>query len=67
MSAVRADTKRLIARQLCIANEQIWDKLSIKQAVTYLTLAETIIATVERKAKICVWPSGTQIDFEKDY
>lgn len=38
----------LIARQIAIFNQHIWEKLPEKRQVEYLTLARNIIATVER-------------------
>lgn len=38
----------LIARQIAIFNQHIWEKLPEKRRIEYLTLTRSIIATVER-------------------
>lgn len=44
----RAETKHLIARQVAIFNGQQFEKLALKPKLAMLTLAESILATVER-------------------
>lgn len=50
--ARRADTKRMIARQIAIADGYVWQShpnaQQMRKHQTYLTLAENILATVER-------------------
>lgn len=48
----RMDARLLIARQVALCNGQQWDKLAPKQREIYRTLAENILATVERKASV---------------
>jgi len=51
----RDKTKELIARQICISNQQIFERISRPQRFIYLTLAENILATVERQAYSVQW------------
>lgn len=48
MSA-RAETKVLIARQVSLVEGRSWSQLSAASRIQYLTIAENILATVERK------------------
>lgn len=38
----------LVARQIAMFNQHIWEKIPEKRRIEYLTLACNIIATVER-------------------
>lgn len=42
------DTATLIARQIAVFNGLVWDRLTDKTRITYLTLARSIMATMER-------------------
>lgn len=53
--AARTETKTLIARQIAIAEGKIWDRLPQKARAGYLTLANNILATVERKMGSWKW------------
>ncbi len=48
----RDKTKLLLARQLAIQQEQIWEKLAPRARERLLTFAGTLLATVERKASV---------------
>lgn len=50
MSA-RSETLFLVARQIATFNGQIFDKLDMRKRAATLTLAENILATVERKLR----------------
>jgi TRAP-type C4-dicarboxylate transport system substrate-binding protein len=41
-------TKLLVARQIAVFNGQVWNRLDVKAQTRLLTLAASIIATVER-------------------
>lgn len=49
MSTNRDDAIRLVARQICIMNGQIWNNIPLKQQDRYITHAGNMVATVERK------------------
>ncbi len=51
----RDEAKRLTARQIAIADHKVWDRLPNKSQAMYLTLAENIIVTIERKMKDYRW------------
>lgn len=51
-TASRRDCKMLIARQCALAQGQQFDTLDHKQRVIYFTLADSILATVERKSDV---------------
>lgn len=53
--ANRTETKTLIARQIAIAEGKVWDRLPRSAQIGYLTLANNILATVERKMKEWKW------------
>jgi hypothetical protein len=48
----RDEAKLLIARQIAINNGLVWGNLKLRDQYIYLTLAENILATVERKAEV---------------
>lgn len=45
----RTETLTLIARQIAVSEGRIWDKLDHKARAALLTLAGSIMATVERR------------------
>ena len=53
----RGETKILIARQIAIFNGQSWERLSPERKNATLTLAENILATVERNQMAFKWDS----------
>lgn len=64
MTVTRNATKILIARQICISQGLVWVKILAQPKLgdVYLTLAENIIATVERQMLDFVWPNGDTKD-----
>lgn len=44
----RHDTRTLIARQIAVHEGRVWDRLDHKARAALLTLADSILATVER-------------------
>jgi hypothetical protein len=50
---VRTETKELIARQISLIEGRVWSQLSSALKIQYLTHAENILATVERKLRSC--------------
>jgi hypothetical protein len=57
----RTETKTLIARQTAIHQGLVWERVlrQPKLLASYLTLAENILATIERKAQTLTWKTGT--------
>lgn len=51
----RAEAKTLIARQIATNEGRVWDRLDAKAHATLNTLAENLIATVERKMREWKW------------
>lgn len=49
----RTETKLLIARQIATLEGYVWDKLNPGRKVILETVAENILATVERKLRSC--------------
>jgi hypothetical protein len=48
----RAKAKLLLARQAAIGAGQIFDKLPLSMQRNYMTLSESMLATVERLARV---------------
>jgi hypothetical protein len=44
----RSEAVTLVARQLALSHDQIWDRLPDKVRAQHRTRAESIVATVER-------------------
>jgi hypothetical protein len=51
----RDEAKTLIARQIAVSEGRVWDRLDHKARAILLTLAESILATVERKMMQPKW------------
>jgi hypothetical protein len=58
----RTDCKTLLAKQVAIFSGHIWAKLPDKIKDRYLTLAEIMLATVERKQTSYNWNSPQRPD-----
>lgn len=61
MATNREDAVRLVARQICIMNGQIWNNIPPKAQDRYITHAGNMIATVERKQVNFRWDHPRQI------
>ena len=51
----RDETKTLIARQIAVNQGLVWDRIDHKRRAGIMTLAEGILATVERKMRDWTW------------
>lgn len=46
----RIEARNLVARQIAVSEGLIWDRIDHKRRAAILTLADSILATIERKA-----------------
>jgi hypothetical protein len=51
LMTARSETKTLIARQISLIEGRSWHQLSTAKRLEYLTHAENLLATVERKLR----------------
>lgn len=51
----RTEAKTLIARQIAVSEGLVWDRIDHKRRAVLMTLADSILATIERKAARVTW------------
>lgn len=48
----RDEAKTLIARQIAVSEGLVWERIDHKRRAALMTLADCILATVERKGQV---------------